>query len=33
MAYYPEANMLVGTEIDRRSKTPAVKSVPVWIKA
>src|SRR5215217_1054223 len=31
MAYYPEANVLVGTEVDPRSKTPAFKSVPVWI--
>lgn len=33
MAYYPEANVLVGTEVDPRSKTPAFKSVPVWIEA
>lgn len=33
MAYYPEANVLVGTEIDPRSKTPAFKSVPVWVEA
>ncbi|WP_421951458.1 FdhF/YdeP family oxidoreductase [Pelagibacterium sp.] len=32
LAYYPEANVLVGTEIDPRSKTPAFKSVPVWIE-
>ena len=32
MAYYPEANVLVGTEVDPRSKTPAFKSVPVWIE-
>jgi molybdopterin-dependent oxidoreductase alpha subunit len=32
MAYYPEANVLVGTELDPRSKTPAFKSVPVWIE-
>ncbi|WP_116653958.1 FdhF/YdeP family oxidoreductase [Pelagibacterium sediminicola] len=31
LAYYPEANVLVGTEIDPRSKTPAFKSVPVWV--
>ncbi|MNU03987.1 molybdopterin dinucleotide binding domain protein [compost metagenome] len=33
MAYYPEANVLVGTQVDPRSKTPAFKSVPVWIEA
>lgn len=33
MAYYPEANVLVGTQVDLRSKTPAFKSVPVWIEA
>jgi anaerobic selenocysteine-containing dehydrogenase len=32
MAYYPEANVLVGTALDPRSKTPAFKSVPVWIE-
>ncbi|WP_404403033.1 FdhF/YdeP family oxidoreductase [Pelagibacterium halotolerans] len=31
LAYYPEANVLVGTEVDPRSKTPAFKSVGVWI--
>lgn len=31
MAYYPEANCLIGTEQDPRSKTPAFKSVPVRI--
>src|SRR5690606_39205551 len=29
LAYYPEANVLVGTAVDPRSKTPAFKSVPV----
>lgn len=29
MAYYPEANILVGRASDPRSKTPAFKSVPV----
>jgi len=29
LAYYPEANVLIGTEHDSRSKTPAFKSVPV----
>jgi molybdopterin-dependent oxidoreductase alpha subunit len=33
MAYYPEANVLVGTAVDPRSKTPAFKSVPVEIEA
>jgi molybdopterin-dependent oxidoreductase alpha subunit len=32
MAYYPEANVLCGTAVDPRSKTPAFKSVPVWIE-
>ncbi len=32
LAYYPEANVLCGTEVDPRSKTPAFKSVPVWIE-
>ena len=29
LAYYPEANCLIGTEQDPRSHTPAFKSVPV----
>jgi len=29
MAYYPEANVLIATHHDPRSKTPAFKSVPV----
>jgi molybdopterin-dependent oxidoreductase alpha subunit len=33
MAYYPEANVLVTTAFDPRSKTPAFKSVPVRIEA
>lgn len=32
MAYYPEANVLVGQNSDPRSKTPAFKSVPVTIE-
>ncbi|MFL0811409.1 MAG: FdhF/YdeP family oxidoreductase [Agarilytica sp.] len=32
MAYYPEANVLVGGGVDPRSKTPAFKSVPVSIQ-
>jgi molybdopterin-dependent oxidoreductase alpha subunit len=32
-AYYPEANVLVGTAVDPRSRTPAFKSVPVWVEA
>lgn len=32
MAYYPEANALIGTEHDPRSKTPAFKSVAVKIE-
>lgn len=33
LAYYPEANVLVTTAHDPRSKTPAFKSVPVRIEA
>jgi anaerobic selenocysteine-containing dehydrogenase len=33
LAYYPEANVLIGTEVDPRSKTPAFKSVPVEVVA
>jgi len=32
MAYYPEANILIGREHDPRSKTPAFKSVAVAIE-
>ena len=31
LAYFPEANVLTATAVDPRSKTPAFKSVPVWI--
>ena len=31
MAYYPEANVLTGTEVDPRSRTPSFKATPVWI--
>lgn len=31
MAYFPEANILVGTRVDPRSRTPAFKSVPVAV--
>ena len=31
MAYYPEANCLIGLERDKRSQTPAFKSVPVSV--
>ena len=31
MAYYPEANILIGRDRDKRSKTPAFKSVAVKI--
>jgi len=31
MAYYPEANVLIGLERDQRSKTPAFKNVAVSI--
>ncbi|MET0357375.1 MAG: molybdopterin-dependent oxidoreductase, partial [Cellvibrio sp.] len=33
MAYYPEANVLIGTAHDPRSKTPAFKSVAVQIES
>lgn len=33
LAYYPEANVLCGTAVDPRSRTPAFKSVPVWIES
>ena len=32
LAYFPEANVLCGTAVDARSKTPAFKSAPVWIE-
>jgi molybdopterin-dependent oxidoreductase alpha subunit len=32
MAYFPEANILIGCESDRRSKTPAFKSVLVNVE-
>lgn len=32
MAYFPEANILIGCEHDPRSKTPAFKTVPVNIE-
>jgi molybdopterin-dependent oxidoreductase alpha subunit len=32
MAYYPEANVLTGTEVDPRSKTPAFKATAVWFE-
>ena len=32
MAYYPEANILLGREHDPRSKTPGFKSVAVSIQ-
>ncbi len=31
MAYYPEANVLTGTAVDPRSKTPSFKATPVWV--
>ncbi|SFV30320.1 oxidoreductase alpha (molybdopterin) subunit [Devosia crocina] len=33
LAYYPEANVLIPTAVDPRSKTPAFKSVPVEVMA
>lgn len=32
MAYYPEANVLTGTAVDPRSKTPSFKSTPVSVE-
>lgn len=32
MAYYPEANVLTGTDVDPRSKTPSFKATPVWFE-
>ncbi len=32
MAYYPEANVLTGTDVDPRSQTPAFKATPVWFE-
>ncbi len=33
MAYYPEANVLTGTAVDPRSKTPSFKATPVRLRA
>jgi len=33
LAYYPEANWLIGNDIDPRSKTPSFKNVSVSVKA
>ena len=32
MAYFPEANVLIGQQVDARSRTPAFKSIPVSIE-
>ena len=32
MAYYPEANILIGRDTDPRSKTPVFKSVAVDVE-
>jgi anaerobic selenocysteine-containing dehydrogenase len=32
MAYYPEPNVLTGTEVDPISKTPSFKATPVWFE-
>ncbi len=32
LAYFPEANCLTGNQVDPRSKTPAFKSVEVWLE-
>jgi anaerobic selenocysteine-containing dehydrogenase len=31
MAYFPEANVLTGTDVDERSRTPGFKSTEVWL--
>ena len=33
LAYFPEANVLVGTEVDPRSRTPSFKATPVRLEA
>ncbi|WDR03852.1 hypothetical protein PSQ19_07400 [Devosia algicola] len=33
MAYYPEANVLAGRDVDPRSRTPAFKSIAVTLVA
>lgn len=33
MAYFPEANILTGTAVDPRSKTPAFKATPVRVES
>jgi len=30
--FYPESNILIKSNIDKRSKTPSFKSAPVWIE-
>ena len=32
MCYFPEANILVPQSVDKRSRTPSFKSIPVSIK-
>ncbi|MEM7708466.1 MAG: FdhF/YdeP family oxidoreductase [Pseudomonadota bacterium] len=32
LAYFPEANRLTGIQVDPRSRTPAFKSVEVWLE-
>jgi anaerobic selenocysteine-containing dehydrogenase len=32
LAYFPEANVLSATAVDPRSRTPAFKSIPVWLE-
>lgn len=32
MAYFPEANVLTGTNVDPRSRTPSFKATPVWFE-
>ena len=33
MAYYPEANVLVGNDVDPRSRTPSFKATPIRLEA
>ena len=32
MAYFPEANVLIGTAVDPESRTPAFKSTPIRVE-
>ncbi len=32
LTYYPEANVLTGTDVDPASRTPGFKSTPIWLE-